>query len=519
MAQTIRKSIGEGWGKGEVFAALAYDETDRFGGLRIKGTYIAKTSAAITGTIRGGNIALTMTAASTANVVEALYVSITSNVKTGAWANAIVGKIDYSTSGAAHGMAAAICAEMIPPNSSLARGSLYALDLEFGCGASSTWGSAGPVAFFKMENWGTKTHFSDNAFMFHLLGETSGTGNLLYNNTIRVRVGTTSWYLPLSSAEGTFTTAYPIVTTYATTAIDIGACVTGIDITSPTTGININGTVTTGINLGGICTNAITAGTLAVPVAMTTTTSDRVVISFSTTVPTDYSTGLYALHTTADDAPAGGVQGVIYGRTNIGHTIQDAYGVRGRVSVTMAASESANMLVGVMAQASITGAFTLTVADSVKGLDASVTQAATSTLTTGSIRAIYVDISGVLADNSGRTQGIFVKQGGGSSAYPDYGILIHQESNNLLAGIMIRTATSCVSPVGIQFTGSSGSITALMAVTGTATYLVDLNGASGAATTITTDSGSVATTWKARIKVKTDDGTVGWINVYSTSNE
>jgi len=226
MTQTIKKSIGEGFAKGELYAALAYDETDRFGGLRIKGTYTAKTSAATTGTIRGNNIALTMTAASTANVVEALYVSITSNVKTGAWANAIVGKIDYSTSGAAHGMAAAICAEMIPPNSSLARGSLYALDLEFGCGASSTWGSAGPVAFFKMENWGTKTHFSDNAFMFHLLGETSGTGNLLYNNTIRVRVGTTSWYLPLSSAEGTFTTVYPIVTT-STIGLTLAALTAG----------------------------------------------------------------------------------------------------------------------------------------------------------------------------------------------------------------------------------------------------------------------------------------------------
>jgi len=82
---------------------------------------------------------------------------------------------------------------------------LYALDLEFGCGASSTWGNAGPVAFMKMENWGTAAHFSANAFLFHLAGETSASGNLLYNDGLRVRIGTTSKYIPLSTTEGTIT--------------------------------------------------------------------------------------------------------------------------------------------------------------------------------------------------------------------------------------------------------------------------------------------------------------------------
>ena len=41
MSQTISKHIGEGFGKGELYAALAYDTTDVFGGMRIKGLYIA----------------------------------------------------------------------------------------------------------------------------------------------------------------------------------------------------------------------------------------------------------------------------------------------------------------------------------------------------------------------------------------------------------------------------------------------------------------------------------------------
>jgi len=34
--ETISKHIGEGFGKGELYAALAYDSTDNFGGMCIK---------------------------------------------------------------------------------------------------------------------------------------------------------------------------------------------------------------------------------------------------------------------------------------------------------------------------------------------------------------------------------------------------------------------------------------------------------------------------------------------------
>jgi len=43
MSQTIKKSMGEGHGKGEVYAALAYDATDRFGGMKIKALMLNST--------------------------------------------------------------------------------------------------------------------------------------------------------------------------------------------------------------------------------------------------------------------------------------------------------------------------------------------------------------------------------------------------------------------------------------------------------------------------------------------
>jgi len=39
-----------------------------------------------------------------------------------------------------------------------------------------------------------------------------------------------------------------------------------------------------------------------------------------------------------------------------------------------------------------------------------------------------------------------------------------------------------------------------------------------ATSTVCTQTGSAATTWAARIKVITPDGSAGYINVYSTSN-
>lgn len=43
MSKTISKHIGEGFGKGELYAALAYDATDQFGGMKIKSLMLNST--------------------------------------------------------------------------------------------------------------------------------------------------------------------------------------------------------------------------------------------------------------------------------------------------------------------------------------------------------------------------------------------------------------------------------------------------------------------------------------------
>ena len=46
MAKTISKAIGEGFGSGELYAALAYDSSDVFGGMKIKSVMFNSTGKA-----------------------------------------------------------------------------------------------------------------------------------------------------------------------------------------------------------------------------------------------------------------------------------------------------------------------------------------------------------------------------------------------------------------------------------------------------------------------------------------
>lgn len=147
------------------------------------------TSSLVAGNINLREIHLTLDTIGTGAVnVEALRVEITSTVKSGAWVNAIVGKIDFSTTGAAHGMAAAICADMVPPNSSLVRGSLYCMDFAIGPGAASSWGSAGPVAFMNFQCYGTNTYLDDNGYWFRFDNIDEGVGHILSLNAHTIRV-------------------------------------------------------------------------------------------------------------------------------------------------------------------------------------------------------------------------------------------------------------------------------------------------------------------------------------------
>ena len=306
MAQTISKHIGEGFGKGEVAAALAYDPADTFGGMKIKsimhnedekayfrdsGAYIYASSSgvleitattinlngafAFTGTDKlalGTNAAkLTLTeglpvlqvyttcastdGATTANPVyisatmsgtggvgRALEAMLTVSGKLGTYGNALKGYTVLTGGTGSTGLISAVCAEMLMSGGATL-GTFGVLELELVCPASWTAGQGTNGAncisliYAQASNASgstTLTEFDTYGYLLNLQGLTDDTGHLYYDDTLRIVIGSTVKYIPLSSATASFTTAYLIQSSLAT---DTESAITGAVIIAGGVGI------------------------------------------------------------------------------------------------------------------------------------------------------------------------------------------------------------------------------------------------------------------------------------------
>ena len=145
--------------------------------------------------------------AADANTRETLRVETTCNYEmTGGWTNVIYAKLDYETDGDQQGgIGAAICADMMLPNSTTGGGSYYAAHLSINPKASTDVGSH-TLAYLRLEAWGTAGHMDSNGELFHLVGVTAGNGNLFSNGSpsafthaLRIKVDSTDYFIPLAA--------------------------------------------------------------------------------------------------------------------------------------------------------------------------------------------------------------------------------------------------------------------------------------------------------------------------------
>ena len=158
------------------------------------------------------------------------------NVSLGSNFGALKTYAEFGNSGRCAGHASSINIEMKLPNESIvAAGGAYSpLKVEYVAGgtslatAGSLTGNYATFAYFG-NSGDANGDFDDNGFWMVTKGLTAGAGHVLYNNTLRMGIGTTTWYLPLSSAQGSFTTAYPIVSTYlAGTQVNLSGTLTEV---------------------------------------------------------------------------------------------------------------------------------------------------------------------------------------------------------------------------------------------------------------------------------------------------
>jgi len=189
---------------------------------------VYSTSASVAGTIRSAIINQVHTGDGYATI-EALRVNVSSAVQTGSWTNAIVARIAYSgaTGDAGGGLAAALCAEVVLPAITGPAGSYFAVDLEFDAQASyvANAGTGYPTAYIRFGLYGNGSaiaSFEDDAYFMQMSTDfSSASGNMWYNNTLRVQLETTDFFIALSDAEGEYSSAYMIDISNATNATNL----------------------------------------------------------------------------------------------------------------------------------------------------------------------------------------------------------------------------------------------------------------------------------------------------------
>lgn len=170
---------------------------------------ISTTAVASAALMKALNVELRPTVASTGNMLETARFSISTAIQMGTWANAIVGKIDLTTTGYVTGLAGAVCAEIDLPTTNPAGGSgtytCFEGELVMPTGFTSTV----PVSFamFNLSGAG-KANFDTYGYIFdiqgvadHATGKVFQANNNTATHALRIRINTESYYILLSDTS------------------------------------------------------------------------------------------------------------------------------------------------------------------------------------------------------------------------------------------------------------------------------------------------------------------------------
>lgn len=168
------------------------------------------TTALTTGNFRASEVNLTMTGAASANSIEAFAAIVTSNVQTGNWCNAILGKVDYSSAGFVTGLAGVVCAELDMPAATIGNGSYCCFEAELNAPTGANgWGTTVPVAFLTGNAWGAGVaEFRDEGYVFNFTGLGSpGSSKIIQANTdqpthaLRCLIDGTEYFLLMTTVD------------------------------------------------------------------------------------------------------------------------------------------------------------------------------------------------------------------------------------------------------------------------------------------------------------------------------
>lgn len=133
--------------------------------------------------------------------------AMSTNVALGSFSNALKAEVTYGASGRTTGLGSAFVAEMTL-SAGTSSGTYAPLEIELNAPASASTGTL--TSFIHISTQGANVAAVDsNAVLFNLQGVTAGSGKLLQTGTtlasaaatLKCRVGSTTYYLPLYSGQ------------------------------------------------------------------------------------------------------------------------------------------------------------------------------------------------------------------------------------------------------------------------------------------------------------------------------
>jgi len=246
-ATAITGALTPGTSDGSALGSTALQWSDLF---LASGGVINFNNGAITIThSTTGKLAVAATWTTAAATGRPFAVNFTTNVSLGSYANAFKANVDLSAKGGATGLLSAGNFEVTNATTGIA-GNIACVEMEMTYGA--TCGALAKPCFMYVNSNGTaKTDFDDYGDFIKIgTGMTAATGHIIGAGTSTLRIGTgalsaTKRYIPLSTAEASYTSAYPVVLTYAGTALGITSTITSADNVAEVIGTT---TATSGTN-------------------------------------------------------------------------------------------------------------------------------------------------------------------------------------------------------------------------------------------------------------------------------
>ncbi|GAF87841.1 unnamed protein product, partial [marine sediment metagenome] len=238
--------------------------------------------------------------------------------------------------GSTTGVMSVGCFEFTLPASDLPGGAFPCIELEMTCPASGyTAANIKPSFIFMNTTGDTRGVFEDNGAMWQFgTGFTAATGNIVGAGYSTLRIGfgdqlDTLRYLPLSTAEASFTSAYPVALTYGGTALNITSSVSSAD------------------NIAEIlATSTATSGTVkALWVTMTANgsgsqTARGISVTQTVTLPLAYSYPIYVYSATVSNHAITQYAGIFLYLEDMGNAVQHQAGVSINRNITNVGTSS-----------------------------------------------------------------------------------------------------------------------------------------------------------------------------------